>query len=639
MHTKTNAFFLRLLLTLLLFFSFSRIQAQSDTLLPYTDISKIEVADTISKKLSMTYLSADSSLEDNVAFLHFTKGIIHKTFIRPQIVNKRAIIKFNVCNSSDSESSAYLLPSFFFTEINLYKLTGNKLYKQPRILPNIQDSIGYRKIVLAPHDSATIIAELKFLKTYTNSIRPRLIRSSAIASYDLQVRQMDAEVNLMTYVFCGLLLMMVLYSITTYVQGANKEFLYYSGYAFFIGGMLFTKSFYTLEASYVSYFLEAYLDFIMQCISLIFYMIFMQRFLETKKNYPFLQKLYNVGIGILIAGIVSFSFYYFLSTDYIILNIIENITKNSLILLTIIFLIYVFGNKKDKLLSYLFWGNLMLMIFAIASVSVILIRPIAIHLTGIFHSSLFYYELGLLLELIFFLMGLSYKNRKQIIEQTKERERLKLENERKEFEKQMAVMGAQQDERNRISADMHDELGAGMTAIRLMSEIARNRMKEDAPKEIDKISQSANDLLNKMNAIIWSMNSGNDTLDNLVSYIRAYSLEYFDGTEINCRVKTPELIADQKLPGDKRRNIFLCVKETLNNALKHSQASEITINIETGNELEITISDNGIGVDLQNLRQFGNGLQNISRRMKSIGGVFKIETNNGTITTLTLPLA
>ncbi|MBS1656445.1 MAG: hypothetical protein JSU05_16440, partial [Bacteroidetes bacterium] len=368
-------------------------------------------------------------------------------------------------------------------------------------------------------------------------------------------------------------------------------FLYYSGYAFFIGGMLFTKSFYTLEASYISYFLEAYLDFIMQCISLIFYMIFMQRFLETKKNYPFLQKLYNVGIGILIAGIVSFSFYYFLSTDYIILNIIENVTKNSLILLTIIFLIYVFGNKKDKLLSYLFWGNLMLMIFAIASVSVILIRPIAIHLTGIFHSSLFYYELGLLLELIFFLMGLSYKNRKQIIEQTKERERLKLENERKEFEKQMAVMGAQQDERNRISADMHDELGAGMTAIRLMSEIAKNRMKEDAPKEIDKISQSANDLLNKMNAIIWSMNSGNDTLDNLVSYIRAYSLEYFDGTEINCRVKTPELIADQKLPGDKRRNIFLCVKETLNNALKHSQASEITINIETGNELEITISD------------------------------------------------
>jgi signal transduction histidine kinase len=134
------------------------------------------------------------------------------------------------------------------------------------------------------------------------------------------------------------------------------------------------------------------------------------------------------------------------------------------------------------------------------------------------------------------------------------------------------------------------------------------------------------------------MNSGNDTLDNLVSYIRAYSLEYFDGTEINCRVKTPEFIPDQKLPGDKRRNIFLCVKETLNNALKHSQASEITISIEADGQLKISIADNGIGVDLQNLRQFGNGLQNISRRMKSIGGSFKIENKNGTITTLTLPL-
>ena len=95
---------------------------------------------------------------------------------------------------------------------------------------------------------------------------------------------------------------------------------------------------------------------------------------------------------------------------------------------------------------------------------------------------------------------------------------------------------AQQEERERISADMHDELGSGMTAIRLMSEIARNKMKENTPVEIEKISSSADDVLNKMNAIIWSMNSGNDTLDNLVSYIRSYALEYFDQTPIECKV-------------------------------------------------------------------------------------------------------
>ena len=153
-----------------------------------------------------------------------------------------------------------------------------------------------------------------------------------------------------------------------------------------------------------------------------------------------------------------------------------------------------------------------------------------INLPGILSDSLVQYEIGLFIELLFFLMALTYKNRKQLIEQTKERERLKMENERKELEKQVAVMQAHQEERERISADIHDELGSGMTTIRLMSEIAKNKMKENVPVEIEKISNSANEVLNKMNAIIWSMNSSNDTLDSLISYIRVYAIEYLDAT-------------------------------------------------------------------------------------------------------------
>ena len=215
---------------------------------------------------------------------------------------------------------------------------------------------------------------------------------------------------------------------------------------------------------------------------------------------------------------------------------------------------------------------------------------------------------------------------------------MKAQNQLQEYEKEIAVYKAQQQERERISADMHDELGSGMTAIRLMSEIARNKMKENTPVEIDKISSSADDVLNKMNAIIWSMNSGNDTLDNLISYIRSYSLEYFESTPVKCSVSTPEGIPDKELSGDKRRNVFLCVKESLNNVLKHSKATNLTIKITTNHSLKIEIADNGTGIDIQNLRQFGNGLKNITRRMESIGGIFKIENKKGTITTLELPL-
>jgi signal transduction histidine kinase len=340
----------------------------------------------------------------------------------------------------------------------------------------------------------------------------------------------------------------------------------------------------------------------------------------------------------LTVAIVSYTGFHYFSNDYSAENLVENVTKLSLLLMIVIFLVYSLRQWKDKLLRYLFWGNLCLFIFALISQMAVFLGPLFKTLPGVFSSSVVYYEIGLLLELVFFLAGLNHKNRRQLIAQTKERETLKAQNLLKEYEKEIAVYKAQQEERERISADMHDELGAGMTAIRLMSEIARNKMKENTPVEIERISQSANDVLNKMNAIIWSMNIGNDTVDNLISYIRSYALEYFDNTPVQCKVNTPDNIPEKELTGDKRRNVFLCIKETLNNVLKHSGASQVTVDIATNHQLRIRITDNGKGIDLQNIRQFGNGLKNIGRRMESIGGLFRIENNNGTVTTLELPL-
>src|SRR6185436_9687194 len=375
---------------------------------------------------------------------------------------------------------------------------------------------------------------------------------------------------------------------------------------------------------------ESYMDFVLQILGISFYMAFMIRFLETKRNFPFLHKLYIGGIVFLAAVILLYSYIHYSTIDYYWENFLENmITKNILVIMIIVFLVYAVNNWRHKLLRYLFWGNLLYLVFSLLSLLTIL-GGRKLHLPGILNNSLILYEIGLLIELIFFLMGLTYKNRTQLIEQTTERERLKTENERKELEKQVAVMQAHQEERERISADIHDELGSGMTTIRLMSEIAKNKMKENIPVEIEKISNSANEVLNKMNAIVWSMNSSNDTLDSLISYIRAYATEFFDSTPINCKVNMPETIPDKLLSGDKRRNVFLCVKETLNNTLKHSKASKVNINISTNGELKININDDGVGIDPEKIRRFGNGLKNIERRMKGIGGNYRIVNNGGT---------
>jgi len=179
-----------------------------------------------------------------------------------------------------------------------------------------------------------------------------------------------------------------------------------------------------------------------------------------------------------------------------------------------------------------------------------------------------------------------------------------------------------------------------MTTIRLYSELAKSRIGDTPIPEIEKISSSANELLNKMNAIIWSMSSSNDSLGNMIAYIRSYSLEYFEDTGVNCRITIPENLPNIVVSGEIRRNVFLVVKEALNNVLKHSGASEVTITLErVADGLKLFIHDNGKGIDFEKLRQFGNGLKNMKKRMDDISIIFTIENNNGTLITLYRPIA
>ena len=621
----------------MLFFFSATAAAQDSSSTRCTDISGIIMAKEIRSEISTAFIHKNELAETVYPELRFTPGAIHPGTVPDKFVTQKALVRFTVCNTSGSSTGIYFFPGFYFQGIRLYRSDGKALAALPDSLPPIREKAGYRYFEIAPRDSMVIVAELQFLRTYVNKIRPRLISPAYLSVYVGQMHEISKDSDLLTYVFCGLLLMLILYSLSVYFQAAYKEFLYYSGYAFFIGLLLFSKAYFNYHTEPVNFFLEGYLDFILQCTGILFYMIFMQKFLSTREQYPFLHKFYNAGVLLLLIAMAAYSFLHFGTDNYPLENLVENVTKMMLLVMIIIFLGYSLRQWKDKLLRYLFWGNLVYLLFSLVSFGLIL-APQLFPVSGLAANSLIYYEAGLFFELVFFLAGLNYKNNKRIIAQTREREMLKAQNLLQEYEKELAVYKAQQEERERISADMHDELGSGMTAIRLMSEIARNKMKEHTPVEIEKISRSADDVLNKMNAIIWSMNSSNDTLDNLVSYIRSWSQEYFENTPVTCRVSTPENIPDMEITGDKRRNIFLCVKETLNNVLKHAGASAVQIDIQTGENLVIRIADNGKGINMVTLRQFGNGLKNMAKRMESIGGHFEIVNSNGTLTILRLPL-
>ena len=107
---------------------------------------------------------------------------------------------------------------------------------------------------------------------------------------------------------------------------------------------------------------------------------------------------------------------------------------------------------------------------------------------------------------------------------------------------------------------------------------------------------------------------------------------FFESTNVECRFNMPESIPNVQLSGEKRRNIFLAVKESLNNVLKHAKANNVAIDLKVSDRLFISIQDDGVGLDFETLRRFGNGLKNMKSRLERINGKFTIENNNGALT-------
>lgn len=212
----------------------------------------------------------------------------------------------------------------------------------------------------------------------------------------------------------------------------------------------------------------------------------------------------------------------------------------------------------------------------------------------------------------------------------------RLRKQRLEYEKLLAV----QTERQRISAEIHDDIGAGLSGVRLLTELTKQKAENPELKsEIEKIYSSVSDLSGKMKEVIWSLNTDNDNLENLLYYIRRQGEQLFENSPIELAVQLPEQIPDVNLKGDLRRHIYLAVKEALHNTLKHSSANHCTMSINVAGELlDISVSDNGKGIRSTDHHNFSNGLRNMQKRMKQIGGNVRIENMNGTQVDFTIPL-
>ena len=200
-------------------------------------------------------------------------------------------------------------------------------------------------------------------------------------------------------------------------------------------------------------------------------------------------------------------------------------------------------------------------------------------------------------------------------------------------------LDGQRKERHRISKEMHDDLGASLTAIGLLSEVAKRKMGPDTTSEIEKISSISAEMVTAMNEIIWSLNNKNDSLNGLIAYTRSYAREFIDNTDLALRIDVEESPYELTMRGPDRRNVFLTVKEALNNAVKHADASELRLSIRPeADRLRIEVCDNGRGFVETSGVSTRNGLGNMRSRMEEVGGECEfISSPCGTCVKITCP--
>jgi len=215
------------------------------------------------------------------------------------------------------------------------------------------------------------------------------------------------------------------------------------------------------------------------------------------------------------------------------------------------------------------------------------------------------------------------------------------------YQLQMALLKREEAlalERARISRDIHDELGNGLSVVATLSELAHNDVeKGTVHKRLDQIYDVANELARNVDETVWAVNPANDGWEPFLSYFEQYT-EYFLGNSgLRFHFTRPAELVERPIASKTRHHLLLAVREAVGNVLKHAAAKQVRIAMRLDGEvLEVQVEDDGIGFDSAVSAGVGHdGLGNMARRMKEAGGTLHIHSapGQGTLLTFRVPLA
>ena len=197
-------------------------------------------------------------------------------------------------------------------------------------------------------------------------------------------------------------------------------------------------------------------------------------------------------------------------------------------------------------------------------------------------------------------------------------------------------------ERLRVAMDLHDDVGASLTALTLLTSILKDAEIEEQGKGIiKKINEVSEKMVQDLNEIVWALNATNDTLPNLMAYTRQTISEFLSTAGVAFEESEPFSYPTIFISGTARRDVFMIVKELVNNAIRHSGSDRLKLEVTVDEALRIVVTDFGCGIDdpdFSVISNGGNGLNNVKRRVASLGDEIQFKNQQGLTVSLNIPL-
>ena len=398
-------------------------------------------------------------------------------------------------------------------------------------------------------------------------------------------------------IFIGFIILISFYNLFLWITIKDSTYLYYMIYILSLGLFQFSIYGFAFQYFWSNHPFNEYAFLMFLYFSYIFITLFTEKFLELGKTLKYWNYLRNFILICSVSLLLITPFWHPNQINYFAIAL-------SLLFSVLYYLVcYIYIKAKDPLILY--YG---LAIFFLTTASTI----IACQNLGIISSINQEYVLmtGSMCEMILFSLALGYKYRKNMLE--KER---------------------QQQLRNEISGNLHDDLAASLSSLTMYTELSKRKLdlpQNEILERFERISLKSREILGKVREAVYELNPKNDGEEEWLERIVNFGKDIFESKNIEFRAVIQDGFSSGQLNSAYRREVFLIFKEAMNNAAKYSEAKNVVFEVKKiVGAKTFRLIDDGIGFQTDRLNA-GNGISNIKERAKNIDAQLIINSKNGT---------